>query len=185
MMMSEQNIIEGCIGHNRKAQQMLWKKYSGYLLGVCLRYATDRPEAEDILQEALLKIYFNIGEYSGTGSFKGWLRKVTVNCAISHYHKNLKHKHHIDIDDYVSGETGEESFENDFYTAEELHKVLNELPPGYRLVFNLYSIEGFKHREIAEKLGIDVNTSKSQYSRARAILRKKLEDLGRIKKKYT
>lgn len=184
-MMSEQDIIEGCIRHDRKAQQMLWKKYSAYLLGVCLRYSTDRPEAEDILQEALLKIFFNIGEYSGTGSFKGWMRKVTVNCAITYYHKNLRHKHHVNIDEYVSVETGEESFEADFYTSEELFKVLNDLPAGYRMVFNLYTIEGFKHREIAEKLGIDVNTSKSQYSRARAILRKKLDDIGKLKGKYT
>jgi RNA polymerase sigma factor (sigma-70 family) len=184
-MMNEEHIIEGCIRHNRKAQQMLWEKYSAYLLGICLRYSSDRPEAEDMLQEALLKIYFNIGEYSGTGSFKGWLRKIAVNCAITYYHKNLRHKHHIDIDDYVSLETGEESFEEDLYTAEELFKVLNDLPPGYRMVFNLYTIEGYKHREIADMLGIDVNTSKSQYSRARAILRKKLEDLRTIKKRYT
>ncbi len=184
-MMSEQDIIEGCISHNRKAQQILWKKYAGYLLSICLRYSTDRPEAEDILQESLLKIYSNIGDYSGTGSFKGWLAKVTVNCAITHYHKHLRHKHHVDINDYVSVEMGEDSFESDFYTSEELMIVLNSLPPGYKMVFNLYTIEGYKHREIAEMLGIDVNTSKSQYSRARAILRKRLEDLGRIKKKYT
>lgn len=184
-MMSDQNIIEGCVRHSRKAQQMLWKQYSGYLLGVCMRYATDRPEAEDMLQEAFLRIYFNLGEYSGTGSFKGWLRKVTVNTAITYYHKNLRHKHHTDIDDYVSAETGSRGFEEDFYTAEDLYRVLNELSPGYRMVFNLYTIEGYKHQEIAEMLGIDVNTSKSQYSRARAILRKKLEDLAKLKGKYT
>jgi RNA polymerase sigma factor (sigma-70 family) len=184
-MMNEEHIIEGCIRHNRKAQQMLWEKYSAYLLGICLRYSSDRPEAEDMLQEALLKIYFNIGDYSGTGSFKGWLRKIAINCAITYYHKNLRHKHYVEIDDYVSLETGEAGFEEDLYTAEELFKVLNELPPGYRMVFNLYTVEGYKHREIAEMLGIDVNTSKSQYSRARAILRKKLEDLRKIKKRYT
>jgi RNA polymerase sigma factor (sigma-70 family) len=184
-MMNEEHIIEGCIRHNRKAQQMLWEKYSAFLLGICMRYSSDRPEAEDMLQEALLKIYFNIGDYSGMGSFKGWLRKIAVNCAITYYHKNLRHKHHIEIDDYVSLETGEESFEEDLYSAEELFKVLNELPPGYRMVFNLYTVEGYKHREIAEMLSIDVNTSKSQYSRARAILRKKLEDLRKIKKRYT
>jgi len=185
MMMDEQNIIEGCLRHNRKAQKMLWEKYSAYLLGICLRYATDRPEAEDILQDAMLKIYFNMGDYSGIGSFKGWLRKVTVNCAITHYHKNLKHKHHVDIDDFVSVEIGDKGFEEDLYSSEELYIVLNELPPGYRMVFNMYTIEGYKHREIADMLNIDVNTSKSQYSRARAILRKKLEDLRKTKIKYT
>jgi RNA polymerase sigma-70 factor (ECF subfamily) len=184
-MMSDQNIIDGCIRHSRKAQQMLWKQYSGYLLGVCMRYATDRPEAEDMLQEAFLRIYFNLGEYSGTGSFKGWLRKVTVNTAITYYHKNLRHKHHTDIDDYVNAETGSRGFEEDFYTAEDLYRVLNELSPGYRMVFNLYTIDGYKHQEIAEMLGIDVNTSKSQYSRARAILRKKLDDLAKLRGVYT
>lgn len=183
-MMSEQHIIEGCAKHSRKAQQQLWKNYSGFLLGVCMRYASDRMEAEDMLQEAFLKIYFNIGEYSGTGSFKGWLRKVTVNTAITYFHKHQRHKHHLDIDDYVTLETGTGGFEEDFYTAEDLYRVLNELSPGYRMVFNLYSVEGYKHHEIAEMLGIDVNTSKSQYSRAKAVLRKKLEELAKLKKRY-
>jgi len=183
-MMSDQHIIEGCIRHNRKAQQALWKQHSGFLLGICLRYATDRMEAEDMLQEAFLKIFFNIGEYSGTGSFRGWLRKVTVNTAITYYHKNLRHKHHVDIDEFVTIETGSEGFEEDFCTAEDLYRVLGELSPGYRMVFNLYTVEGYKHHEIAEMLKIDVNTSKSQYSRARAILRKKLEKLAELKKRY-
>ena len=184
-MMDEQNIIGGCIRQNREAQQMLWRRYSAFLLGICLRYASDRQEAEDILQDVMLNVYSNISDYSGTGSFKGWLRKVAVNSAITHYHKNLKYKHHVDIDDYVSAETGIDSFEENFYSAEELYRVLNELPPGYRMVFNMYTIEGYKHREIAEMLNIDVNTSKSQYSRAKAMLRKKLEELRVLKTKYT
>jgi len=184
-MMSDQHIIDGCIRHNRKAQQALWKQHSGYLLAVCMRYATDRPEAEDMLQEAFMKIFFSIGEYSGTGSFRGWLRKVTVNTAITHWHRNLKHKHQVDIDEYVSTETGTAGFEEDFYNAEDLCRVLGELSPGYRMVFNLYAIEGYLHHEIAEMLGIDVNTSKSQYSRARAILRKKLGDLAKMKGKFS
>src|SRR5512133_3496766 len=184
-MMSEQQIIDGCIRHSGKAQQLLWNQYSGYLLGVCSRYASDRPEAEDMLQEAFLKIFFNLKEYAGTGSFKGWLRKVAVNTAITYYHRNLRYKHHIDIDEYMTTETGTRGFEDDFYTAEDLYRVLGELSPGYRTVFNLYSIEGYKHHEIAEMLKIDLNTSKSQYSRARAVLRKKLEELANIKKNYT
>lgn len=149
-----------------------------------MRYASDRPEAEDMLQEAFLKIFFNLGDFSGTGSFKGWLRKVTVNTAITWYHRNLRYKHHSDIEEYVTVETGTEGFEDDFCTAEDLYKVLNELSPGYRMVFNLYTIEGYRHHEIAEMLGIDVNTSKSQYSRARAILRKKLGELAMMKDIY-
>jgi RNA polymerase sigma-70 factor (ECF subfamily) len=184
-MMSDLQIIEGCARHNRKAQQVLYDRYSRLLLGVCLRYASDKAEAEDILQDSFLKIYFNINEYSGTGSFVGWLRKVTVNTAITHYHKNLKFRYHVDIDEYVSEETGVTSFEEDLFTSDELFRVLNELPSGYRMVFNLYAVEGYKHKEIAEMLGIDTNTSKSQYSRARAVIREKLEALGKLKKAYT
>jgi len=184
-MMSDHQIIEGCAKHERRAQQMLYDKYSRLLLGICLRYASDKAEAEDVLQESFVKIFFNIKDYTGTGSFIGWLRKVAVNTAITNYHKNLKYRYHVDIDDYVSVETGVTSFEEDFFTSEELFKILNELPTGYRMVFNLYAVEGYKHKEIAELLGIDINTSKSQYSRAKAVIREKLETLGKIKGNYS
>jgi RNA polymerase sigma-70 factor (ECF subfamily) len=183
-MISEEQIIEGCARHDRKAQQMLYDKYSRFLLGICMRYVDDKAEAEDILQECLLKIFFNIKDFSGTGSFAGWLRKIAVNTAITHYHKNLKFRYHVDIEEYVSLETGVNSFDEEEFTAEELYRLLNGLPAGYRMVFNLYAIEGYKHKEIAEMLGIDANTSKSQYSRAKAVLREKLERLGRLKDKY-
>jgi RNA polymerase sigma factor (sigma-70 family) len=184
-MMSDHEIIKGCIRHERKAQKLLYEKYSRFLLGICLRYVADKAEAEDILQESLLKILLNIKEYSGSGSFTGWLRKIAVNTAITHYHKNLKFRYHLEIEEYVSVETGTTSFEEDFFTSDELYKILDELPKGYRLIFNLYAIEGYKHKEIAEMLDIDVNTSKSQYSRAKAVIRKKLEDLEKIKKCYS
>lgn len=184
-MMSDCEIIEGCTKHDRKAQKMLYDKYSRFLLGICIRYVADKSEAEDILQESLLKVFLNIKDYSGTGSFTGWLRKIVVNTAITHYHKNLKFRYHLEIDEYVSVETGTVSFEEDFFTSEELHKILNELPNGYRLIFNLYAVEGYKHKEIAEMLGIDVNTSKSQYSRAKSVIRQKLDDLGKLKSIYT
>jgi RNA polymerase sigma factor (sigma-70 family) len=184
-MMSDQKIIEGCARHDRRAQQILYDKYSHFLLGVCMRYASDKAEAEDILQDSFLKIFFNIKDFSGTGSFIGWLRKVAVNTAITHYHKNLKYRYHVEIDEYVSVETGVSSFEEDFFTSEELITVLNELPSGYRMVFNLYAVEGYKHKEIAVILGIDTNTSKSQYSRAKGAIRDKLDKLRRLKSNYT
>jgi len=184
-MMSDPQIIELCVRHDRKAQQELYDRYSRLLLGVCLRYATDKAEAEDILQDSFLKIFLNIKEYTGSGSFIGWLRKVAVNTAITHYHKNLKYKYHLEIEEYESIETGVLSFEEDFYTSDELYRVLNELPSGYRMVFNLYAVEGYKHKEIGEMLGIDTNTSKSQYSRAKAVLREKLEKLAKLKASYS
>jgi RNA polymerase sigma-70 factor (ECF subfamily) len=184
-MMSDQEIIEGCVRHERKAQQELYDRYSQCLFGICIRYSKDRAEAEDILQETFLRIYFNIQDFTGKGSFSGWLKKITVNMALTHYQKNLKYKYHIEIEDYVSAETGVSSFEEDFFTSEELFKVLNELPSGYRIVFNMYAVDGYKHKEIAEILGIDANTSKSQYSRAKAAIRDKLEKLGKMKDNYT
>jgi RNA polymerase sigma factor (sigma-70 family) len=184
-MMSDQQIIDLCAERNRKAQQLLYDRYAPLLLGVCLRYANDLTDAEDILQESFLKIFFSIKDFSGAGSFTGWLRKIAVNTAITHYHKNLKHRYHIEIDEYASIETGTMSFEDDFFSSDELFKVLNELPAGYRMIFNLYAIEGYKHKEIAEMLGIDTNTSKSQYSRAKAVIRGKLEKLGKIRSSYS
>ena len=182
--MNDQQLLEGCAKHERKAQQALYDKYSRLLFGVCLRYASDKADAEDILQDSFLKIFIKIIDFSGAGSFIGWLRKVAVNTAITHYHKNLKYRYHVEIEKYVSVETGVTSFEEDFYTSDELYKVLNELPTGYRMVFNLYAVEGYKHKEIAEMLGIDTNTSKSQYSRAKAVIREKLEKIGKLKSSY-
>ncbi|MBN1387667.1 MAG: RNA polymerase sigma factor [Bacteroidales bacterium] len=175
-MISDRQILEGCLKHDRLSQKMLFEKYSGILMGICVRYATDIPEAEDILQESLLKIYINIKDYSGEGSFIGWMRRIVINTAITYYHKNLKHKHYIEIEELYTSEGGDNSYIGSRYTDEELQKVLDLLPPGYKVVFSLYAIEGYKHKEIAEMLDIDVNTSKSQYSRAKAFLRKKLEN---------
>src|SRR4030042_1422148 len=183
-MMSDHQIIEGCSKHDRKAQKMLYDRYSRFLMGICLRYACDRAEAEDILQDSFIKIFFNIKDFTGTGSFIGWLRKVAVNTAITHYHKNLKFRYCVEIEEFTSTETGIASFEEDFFTSDELYKVLNELPAGYRMVFNLYAVEGYKHKEIAEILGIDTNTSKSQYSRAKAVIRGTLEKMGKLKSNY-
>ncbi len=174
-MISDQEIVQGCLKKDKRAQKSLYDLYSGLLLGICIRYATDVPEAEDILQESMLKIFLNIGDYSGGGSFIGWMRKIVINTAITHYHKHLKHKHYVEIEELYTSEAGKSDTPDLAYTADELKSILNLLPPGYKAVFNLYAIEGYKHKEIAEMLGIDVNTSKSQYSRARTFIQKKLE----------
>jgi RNA polymerase sigma factor (sigma-70 family) len=183
-MTSDQEIIEGCARHERKAQRLLYQKYSGKLMGMCLRYAANRAEAEDILQESFIKIFFAIRNFSGSGSFEGWLKKITVNTAITHYHANLKFRHYTEIGDYAGSEPESSGFDERRFTAEELMNVLNELPAGYRIVFNLYAMEGYLHKEIADMLGIDAGTSKSQYSRARAVIREKLVELERTKGRY-
>jgi RNA polymerase sigma factor (sigma-70 family) len=184
-MLSDLQIIEGCSAHKRKSQQMLYDKYSPLLLGICLRYAGSRDEAEDILQDSFLRIFNNIEEFSGKGSFTGWLRKIVVNTAITNYHATLKFRHNVDIDEFVTDEALVSSFEESLYSSEELYLVLNELPTGYRMVFNLYAVEGYKHKEISEMLNIDINTSKSQYSRAKDSIRTKLGALRKLKDSYS
>ena len=146
-----------------------------------MRYVYERSEAEDILQEGFLKIFTKIGEFEGRGSFEGWMKRIFVNTAITHYHKNSKHnKYHYDIDDVQIPKNEKPAYGESEFTKEELFKIIHSLPEGYKVVFNLYALEGYKHKEIAEMLKIDINTSKSQYSRAKKLIRRKLEALGQI-----
>jgi len=179
-MLDERQIIDGCCRKDRTAQKALFDRYVSVLLGVCIRYSNRRDEAEDILQEGFVKIFTNIREYAGTGSFINWMKKIMINTSITHYHRNLKHSWHKDIDQVQETDIEGSGFEEAEFTKEELLNIIQDLPDGYRIVFNLYAIEGFKHKEIASMLDIDVNTSKSQYSRAKSLIRRKLE----ILKKY-
>lgn len=182
-MLEEKEIIEGCCRHERKAQKALYGRYAAMLLGVCVRYSGRRDEAEDILQDGLIKIYFNIGDFAGKGSFVNWMRKIMVNTAITHYHRNLKHHYHQDIEDIRETDIEGSGFDTADFTSEELFSIIKELPRGYRMVFNLYAVEGYKHKEIADLLKVDVNTSKSQYSRAKSLIRTKLLALKKIAEK--
>ncbi len=178
--LEDRELIEKCKNGNRAAQCELYGKYSAMLYGICLRYSQSRETAEDILQDAFLKIFASIGNFEGTGSFEGWMRRIAVNTAITWYHQNLKHQHLEDVDDYAQTMASQEpNFDSLEFTHEELLGVVNSLPDGYRMVFNLFAVEGFKHREIAEMLDIDINTSKTQYMRARNIIMRRLEDLRR------
>ena len=179
-MLDEKDIIEGCCRNERKAQKALYERYASVLLGVCIRYSGRRDEAEDILQDGLIKVYFNIRDFAGKGSFINWMKKIMVNTAITHYHRNLKHHYHQDIEDIREMDISGMEFGTAEFTRDELLKVIKDLPDGYRMVFNLYAIEGYKHKEIADLLEVDVNTSKSQYSRAKSLIRKKLGSLKKI-----
>ncbi len=180
-MFDEKKLIEGCIKQNRKAQKMLYDLYASKFLGVCIRYAHNKPEAEDILQESFIKIFNRIEQYNFIGSFEGWMRRVIVNTAITNYRKNLKHYYSNSLD---AINEYEDSNGNDIteFTLEEMLHVIQSLSPGYRLIFNLFAIEGYSHKEIAEMMNIDIATSKSQYSRARKIIQHRLAKLSLIKK---
>ncbi len=174
-------IIEGCVRGEKRAQDALYKKYASLLYGICLRYAKNKMEAEDVLQEVFVKIYNNIHTYHNDGSFEGWLRRIAVNTSITQYRKNLKHAYQEDVDDLVKSKNDPIEVEDLEFTAEEMMLCINRLPAGYKTVFNLYVIEGFMHKEIADMLEIDVNTSKSQLSRAKTYLQRELAEISKIK----
>ena len=175
------DIIEGCVRGEKRFQDRLFKKYASLLYGICLRYAKNKMEAEDVLQEVFVKVYTNIHTYHHDGSFEGWLRRIAVNTSITYYRKNLKHAFQEDIDDVVQHKNDPVQFDDLEFTQEELMNCIGKLPTGYKTVFNLYVIEGFMHKEIADMLNIDVNTSKSQLSRAKSHLQKELAEISKIK----
>ncbi|MEI6681296.1 MAG: RNA polymerase sigma factor [Bacteroidota bacterium] len=183
-MLIDDSIIEGCVAGKRSAQSALYRKFSSVMLAVCLRYAQNRDEAEDILQEAFLKIFQNISSYRKEGSFEGWMKRIMINHALNYYRKNRKLPFHEDIDSINETEIldkDEEPVNHSPVSAEKLIALIQLLPPGYRMVFNMYVFEEYSHKEISEALNISENTSKTQLLKARRMLRKKLSDLNLIK----
>jgi RNA polymerase sigma-70 factor (ECF subfamily) len=180
-MNGEKDIVAGCIEGRHSAQQSLYDKYARLLLGVCNRYTQNIEEAEDVLQEGFVKIFLNMKEFKGEGSLVAWMRRIMINTAITHYHKMRKHRYHDDLEEISETRLEEHSWEESEFTNEELYQLIHQMPDGYRVVFNLYAVEGYKHREIAKILDIDENTSKSQYSRARRWLQERLIKLKQEK----
>lgn len=179
-MHTDQQLINQCLKSNRKAQKQLFDKFAPILLGICMRYTKDKSEAEDVLQDVFVKVFKSLDKFEDKGSFEGWLKRIAVNTSITNYRQNLKHSYHDDIDNMNETKITNESEAEVDFTHEELLNVIMELPSGYKMVFNLYAIEGYKHREIAEMLEIDINTSKSQYSRARKLIQQKLIELKKM-----
>jgi RNA polymerase sigma factor (sigma-70 family) len=166
----EQELIKGCIRRERGAQKRLYDTFSSKMYALCCRYVKDSMEAEDVLVTAFTKILDKIDQYKSEGSFEGWIRRIVVNESLTYIRRNKNM--------YLELELEAANYEPDYQTisdhleAEDLLKMIGELPSGYRIVFNLYAIDGYSHKEIAEQLGISENTSKSQLSRARAYLQK-------------
>jgi len=173
-MEADKEILEGCARGRESAQRRLFDLYSHLMLGVCNRYASCIEEAEDIMQEGFVKIFLHIKEFKGDGSLVAWMRRIMINTAITHYYRTRKHRYHGDLEEVKESRFEDTGWEEAEFTREELFGIIQRMPDGYRMVFNLYAVEGYKHREIAEILGIDENTSKSQYSRARGWLQERL-----------
>ncbi len=176
-MVLENQIIEGCKQGKRESFNVLYQKYAPKLLGICCRYSKTKAEAEDVLQDGFIKIFKKIKTYEGKGSIEGWLRRVMINTAINNYRSSNKHYYHEDIetDTNINLKTDEISFDfDDNITDKQIMSLIQELPSGYNMVFNLFVIDGLSHQEIANELNITVNTSKSQLYKARKWLQLRL-----------
>lgn len=170
--MSDNELINGCIRGNESYQRALYERFAGKMMTVCFRYARHRQEAEDILQDGFIKIFKNISKFQYKGSLEGWVRRIMINTALSNYNKSSFKKELIGIEDYQTGIEQPKAVQK--LSADEIIKVINTLPDGYRIVFNLYIIEGYSHNEIAEMLDITPSTSRSQLVKARRMLQKKI-----------
>ena len=174
-MYSEEELIRRCLNNNARAQEEFYRRFASKMYGVCLRFAKNRMEADDFLQEGFIKVFMNLGSFRNEGSLEGWIRRTIVNTAINLIKKNHKYLQDTDLDKADLVETRANALED--LNTEELLGMIAELPPGYRMVFNLNVIEGYRHKEIGELLDISENTSKSQLSRARNALQQKIAQL--------
>ena len=165
-------LIQGCMKGDRESQKMLYKHYYGYAMSVCIRYAHSMEEAQEIMNDGFLKVFTKINQYDPKRSFKGWMRRIMINTAIDYFRSNKHHYNHQEIE-VAKGEQEKEDVLRDL-SYNEIIALVQKLSPGYRTVFSLYVIEGYSHEEIADKLGINVGTSKSNLSKARANLRSML-----------
>ncbi len=169
--MSLEELIDHCKKGDRKAQAQLYRKYASILFGICLKYSRNKTEAQDNLHDSFMTIYDKIGQYSGKGSFEGWMKRITVNTVLQKYRK----EEHLNV---VSENTTVEVDVDEGYADINLQTLLQyiqELPNKYRLTFNLYVLDGYSHKEISEQLGTSVGTSKSNLARARMLLKEKIE----------
>jgi RNA polymerase sigma factor (sigma-70 family) len=173
-MYSENELIEECLQNNRKAQKQLYEKYSRKMFGVCLRYAKSKEEAEDVLADAFVQIFMKLSSFKRDGSFEGWIRRIVVNTSITAYRSNLKFNLNDEISEVYDVSSNDESAV-DLLNVQQIKNIIQLMPDGYRMIFNLYAIEGYTHREIADILGINEGTSKSQFSKARKWMQAKLE----------
>ena len=165
---SDSDLIEGCLKGDRKIQHELYKRFAPKMYAVCLRYASNAEEAEDILQEGFIKVYNKIGSFRKEGSFEGWIRRIFVNTAIEQFRKKVYLQPITDIEE----DTVEGKYLSvlDRLSEKDIIQLIQQLSPGYRTVFNMYVVEGYTHKQISELLGISEGTSKSQLSRAKQIL---------------
>ena len=169
-----QDLITGCISGERKSHELLYKRFYGFAMGICVRYCNSREEAVEVLNDGFLKAFSNLRNFDKQSRFEPWLKRILVNSSIDYYRKAKKHYYHDDVSEARSLEVSAASPVSTM-NHEDLMKLVSGLPAGYRMVFNLYVIEGYSHKEIAEIMQITESTSKSNLSRAREALRKQIK----------
>jgi RNA polymerase sigma factor (sigma-70 family) len=179
--LSLKQLIKNCKINNTKAQGELYKLFSGKLFAICLKYSRNYAEAEDNLQDAFLTIFNKIEQYKDKGSFEGWIKRITVNTALQRYRTEKV----FDIINENTIEDVELEVDEDTVSIDYLLKIIQELPDRYRLVFNLYVLDGYSHKDIADMLKINIGTSKSNLSRARLILKQTIEDHKTMQRSQT
>ncbi len=173
----DHDLIAGCLKGDARMQEALYRRFSGKMYAVCLRYAAQGEDASDILQDGFLKVFRNLDKYRGDGSFEGWVRRIFVNTAIEHFRKQHQVLSATEQQEASLADGTWNAF--DHLAAKDILNLIRTLAPGYRQVFNLYAVEGYSHREISEMLGISEGTSKSQLARAKAILQEKIRETQR------
>lgn len=171
--MEDSFLVKDCLKGNARAQKALFDKYAPKMLSICYRYMKNQPDAEDALQNAMVKVFAKLCDFKHEGPLEGWIRRIVVNSCLDQLRKNQKFISDVNVEDVSYKLENKEDPLTDIL-AEELMKLIQQMPTGYRVVFNMFAIEGFSHQEIAESLGISESTSKSQYLRARAYLRQRI-----------
>lgn len=172
-MFNVKDVVKGCCRGKRESQYALYEHFAPKMLVLCFRYCDSQEEAEDVLQDGFILVFENIRSYKGKGSLEGWIRKIMVNTALNYLKKISKFRYHEAVD--TLPDSSQPSVEPSVkMETRELLEMIRSLPPGYRLVFNLFEVEGYSHREIAEMLEISENTSKSQLMRAKKKLQEKI-----------
>lgn len=170
----EEELVRDCKKGKNSAHRDIYARYSSRMYPICLRYLKNEMDAEEVLINAFMRVFEKIDQFEGKGSFEGWIRKITVNEALLYLRKNKSLYLEVDID--MLNYEPDLNFSEKHLEAEDLLHMVAKLPPGYNAVFNLYAIEGYSHKEIADMLGISENTSKSQLSRARILLQKYIRE---------
>lgn len=165
------DLLAGCLRNHRQSQELLYRQFYGYAMSVCLRYAPTREGALEVLNDGFLKVFTRLDQYDITQPFKGWLRRILINAALDHYRQEVRHHHFDDVEQAGQSIVSESADANSQLAHKELLVLIQQLSPAYRLVFNLYVMDGFTHEEIAAQLGISVGASKSNLARAREKLR--------------